>query len=74
MLGLMLYYFGLSLFFNSITQFIFIFIIPSLFGNMYHKFIEEKELFQKFGVEYLDYKEKVPFLIPFPGFKKSSTN
>lgn len=64
MLGMMLYYLSVSLFFGSAAIFITVFILPSLFGNLYHKFIEEKELRIRFGSEYLEYKSKVPFLIP----------
>jgi len=30
----------------------------------YIKLIEEKELIERFGSEYLEYKQKTPFLIP----------
>jgi protein-S-isoprenylcysteine O-methyltransferase Ste14 len=64
MLGSMFYYLGLSLFFDSLAMLITIFVIPSIFGNLYHKLIEEKELLLRFGTEYSDYKENVPFLFP----------
>jgi len=31
---------------------------------IYIKLVEEKELEQRFGVEYLEYKRRTPFLIP----------
>ena len=31
---------------------------------VYIKLIEEKELEQRFGVEYLEYKRRTPFLLP----------
>jgi protein-S-isoprenylcysteine O-methyltransferase Ste14 len=32
---------------------------------IYIKWIEEKELEERFGSEYLEYKKRTPFLIPF---------
>jgi len=32
---------------------------------IYIKLIEEKELEERFGSEYLEYKKRTPFLIPF---------
>jgi len=69
MLGMMIFYLGISLFYGSMMILITIFVLPSAFGNLYHKFIEEKELVMRFGTEYLDYKNKVPFLIPFLRWK-----
>jgi protein-S-isoprenylcysteine O-methyltransferase Ste14 len=33
-------------------------------GSWYNMKLEEKELLARFGEEYLQYKEEVPFLIP----------
>jgi protein-S-isoprenylcysteine O-methyltransferase Ste14 len=54
---------GFGIFFNSLAYLGIstIFIVLLL---LYYKFIEEKELEARFGQEYVDYKRRVPFLIP----------
>ncbi|MHA1383976.1 MAG: methyltransferase family protein [Candidatus Helarchaeota archaeon] len=64
--GTFLLYIGLALSFNSMTMLIIIiifFFIPLL---LFIKFIEEKELSQRFGENYIKYRECTSFIIPFP--------
>jgi protein-S-isoprenylcysteine O-methyltransferase Ste14 len=35
--------------------------------SAYHKFIEERELLERFGAEYREYRDRTPFLIPRVG-------
>lgn len=56
-------YLGVVIFIGSLSSFILlIFLISMLL--VYIKQIEEKELEARFGLEYLEYKKKVPFIIP----------
>jgi len=62
--GTLLFYVGLSIIFNSIsTLFILIplVLVPVL---VFIKIVEEKELEVRFGREYVEYKQRTPFLIP----------
>jgi protein-S-isoprenylcysteine O-methyltransferase Ste14 len=64
-LGIMLFYLGLGLWVGS-PSFIglaSLFIISVL---AYVKLVEEKELEERFGQEYVEYKRKTPFLFPVP--------
>ncbi len=63
-LGGILYYLGFGIFFDSFAAGLFSFLVGLIFGSIYHKLIEEKELFIRFGEEYTKYKERTPFLIP----------
>jgi len=60
---------GLGLLVNSFG-FIAIGLIIPLAYLVFIKLVEEKELAARFGQEYLEYKKRVPFLIPI--FKHSS--
>lgn len=42
------------------------FIIPISLGILYHKKVEEKELLERFGREYEEYRRRTSFLIPWP--------
>ncbi len=64
-LGTIIYYIGISILFRSTTTLIIIIPIFTLVVTLYLKFIEEKRLEVKFGDEYIRYKRKTPFLIPF---------
>ena len=61
--GLLSFYFGISTFIGSPSSMgmvgIFAVVILS-----YIKFIEEKELEQRYGDEYMAYKKSTPFIIP----------
>jgi protein-S-isoprenylcysteine O-methyltransferase Ste14 len=62
-LGTLLAYIGLSIIMSSISAAI----IVLLFGFVliaYIKLVEEKELENRFGIEYRNYKAKTPFFIP----------
>jgi len=61
--GTILFYFGLAIIGESITALVFVFIFSALL-LWYLKFIEEKELVERFGKSYKQYQRKVPFLIP----------
>ncbi len=65
MFGSLLYYLGLIILVNSATGIIIVAIIEALYA-LYVKFIEEKELELRFGKEYVEYKKRTPFLIPWP--------
>ena len=61
--GLINFYFGISVAIGSISSLIII-LIFSILILAYIKFIEEKELAQRYGDDYLAYKEITPFLLP----------
>ena len=63
-------FFGLGIIFNSISYVLFSIIFFALL-LCYYKFVEEKELVTRFGNEYLEYKNRTPFLIPSFRRKKS---
>ena len=61
--GLISFYYGISIAIGSISSLV----VVSLFSITilaYIKFIEEKELAQRYGDAYLAYKEMTPFLFP----------
>lgn len=64
LLGLVLWYLGLGILFDSLAVGIFCATIKLISGTFYHKCIEEKELELRFGNDYREYKKRVPFLIP----------
>ncbi len=68
--GAILYYFGLGTITFSYTVGFVCFLLGLIIGSSYHKFIEEKELEQRFGEDYIKYKKNVPFLIPRIKIKK----
>lgn len=62
-LGVIIWVGGLGILANSFS-FIFIGLIIPFLYLVYVKLVEEKELAQRFGSQYLAYRQKVPFLIP----------
>ena len=64
--GAILYYFGFGILVGSFSviglNMLLIFLII-----LYLKLIEETELKERFGKEYIKYKERTPFLIPWSG-------
>ena len=52
-----------SIFFTSVQLF-FWFIVFFVGAIIYFKTFEEKELIKRFGIDYEDYKEKVPMFFP----------
>ncbi|MGD0655813.1 MAG: isoprenylcysteine carboxylmethyltransferase family protein [Thermoguttaceae bacterium] len=65
-LGAFCYYFGLGTIFDCLSTGLIMFIIPISLGIFYHKKVEEKELLQRFGQEYEEYRRRTSFLIPWP--------
>lgn len=62
-LGLLLYYSGAGFIVNDfITTVILLLIVVA--HMIYDKYFEERELTQKFGNEYLHYKQNTPFILP----------
>ena len=64
--GLLNLYFGISIFMGSLASLLVV-LLFSVVILAYIKFVEEKELAQRYGAPYLDYKQRTPFLIPRPG-------
>ncbi len=66
--GTTLFYLGVAAWLGSISAIGLGLIYPA--GILiYIKLIEEKELEERFGPEYLEYKKRTPFLIPGVGKK-----
>jgi protein-S-isoprenylcysteine O-methyltransferase Ste14 len=65
-LGAFCYYCGLGIIFDCLSTGLFMFIIPISLGIFYHKKVEEKELQERFGQEYEEYRRRTSFLIPWP--------
>ena len=62
-LGTTAFYLGIALWTGSLSALLLALIYPvGIF--IYIKLIEEKELEQRFGADYLEYKRSTPFLIP----------
>lgn len=61
--GTICVYLGVVIFIGSLSSFILLILLISIL-LVYIKKIEEKELEARFGLEYLEYKKKVPFIIP----------
>jgi protein-S-isoprenylcysteine O-methyltransferase Ste14 len=62
-LGTTAFYFGIAVWTGSLSALILALIYP-VGILIYIRFVEEKELEQRFGLEYLEYKQRTPFLIP----------
>ena len=63
-LGAMVYYFGLGTVLSSVWVGALMFALVLILGSLFHKYFEEKELAQRFGRDYEDYKARTPFLFP----------
>jgi len=61
--GLVNFYFGISIFIGSPSSVVVVLIFTTIILS-YIKFIEEKELEQRYGDEYVEYKKSTPFIIP----------
>ena len=68
-LGAAALYLGISIWYGSFMVFLFVLVVFAALLTYIH-IHETSELSDRFGVEYLAYKEKTPFLIPFPKHKK----
>ena len=55
---------GLGFLFGSLSLILIFIPLLTLLGLLYLKAVEERELELRFGKEYLEYKKKVPMLIP----------
>ncbi|HSB04956.1 MAG TPA: isoprenylcysteine carboxylmethyltransferase family protein [Thermodesulfobacteriota bacterium] len=62
-LGTTAFYIGIAIWVGSLSALGLSLIYPVVI-LIYIKLIEEKELEQRFGLEYLEYKRRTPFLIP----------
>ncbi|MCP8310763.1 MAG: isoprenylcysteine carboxylmethyltransferase family protein [Candidatus Methylarchaceae archaeon HK01M] len=62
-LGIFILYLGFGILTGSPSSIGFTILFMSLL-LAYYKFIEEKELEERFGQEYIEYRKKTPFLIP----------
>jgi protein-S-isoprenylcysteine O-methyltransferase Ste14 len=62
-LGTTAFYLGIAIWTGSLSALGLSLIYP-VFILIYIKLIEENELEQRFGVEYLEYKRRTPFLLP----------
>jgi protein-S-isoprenylcysteine O-methyltransferase Ste14 len=63
-LGAILYYLGVGTVVGGLETGIVCFISGLIAGSVYHRFIEEKELEERFGENYIRYKKETPFLFP----------
>ena len=61
--GLVNLYFGISILMGSPSSVVMVFIFSTIILS-YIKFIEEKELEQRYGDAYVEYKKRTPFIIP----------
>lgn len=64
LLGAILYYLGVGVYFGSLRIGVIMFLFSLIIGSCYIKLIEEQELQIKFGADYLEYKRRTPFLVP----------
>lgn len=64
--GTMAAYLGISVIAGSILSILVVLVLSGLL-IWYIKRVEERELAERFGQAYLDYKQSTPFLIPRPG-------
>src|SRR3972149_9499395 len=62
--GAFLLYFGLSIYLDSLVC-IAVLVFLFFWGIIYLRFIEEKRLLKDFGSKFIEYKDKVPMMIPF---------
>ncbi len=62
-LGTTGFYLGIAIWTGSLSALILALIYP-VGILIYIKLVEEKEMEQRFGLEYLEYKRRTPFLIP----------
>ncbi|OGN90472.1 MAG: hypothetical protein A2Y88_03005 [Chloroflexi bacterium RBG_13_48_10] len=63
-LGTFIAYAGISVWIGSISAMAIV-VILTIILLLYIKYIEEKELEARFGLEYLEYKQRTPFILPF---------
>lgn len=64
---------GLGIFVGSLSTAVFSAVTYLVLGSLYLKFVEEKGLIERFGDDYLRYKEEIPMIIPMIKFKGPRT-
>ncbi|MCK5633756.1 MAG: isoprenylcysteine carboxylmethyltransferase family protein [Anaerolineales bacterium] len=69
--GLIILFFGISILLGSISSLVMV-LTFSVIILLYVKFIEEKELENRFREAYLAYKKTTPFLIPHPSLSRGN--
>ena len=62
--GAIFYYLGIGTIFGGIVTGSISFILGFIIGSFYNIFFEEKELEKRFGDEYIQYRNRTPFIIP----------
>lgn len=62
--GAIIYYLGIGTLIGGIITGIISFTLGFIVGSVYHKFIEERELEERFGEDYRRYRESTPFVFP----------
>jgi protein-S-isoprenylcysteine O-methyltransferase Ste14 len=62
-LGAILLYLGIAIWTGSLSA-VGLIVLFTLFLLTYNKVIEERELKERYGAEYLEYKRRTPFLLP----------
>ena len=62
-LGMTLFYLGVAIWLGSFSA-VGLGLVYPVGISIYIKLIEEKELEERFGSEYFEYKKRTPFLIP----------
>jgi protein-S-isoprenylcysteine O-methyltransferase Ste14 len=67
-LGTAIFYLGVAIWLGSFSA-VGLGLVYPVGISIYIKLIEEKELEERFGTEYLEYKKRTPFLIPSLGKK-----
>ena len=64
-LGTIVLYLGIAIWIGSIAAVI-LTLLFAAFLVIYNRLLEERELEERFGPEYLEYKRKTPFIMPRP--------
>jgi protein-S-isoprenylcysteine O-methyltransferase Ste14 len=63
--GAILYYLGVGTASRGLGCGLFMAVSAAIIGSLYHRFVEEKELEKRFGRDYVAYRARTPFLLPF---------
>jgi|GEM_PF-156555 len=70
--GALCYVFGLGALCFSLASALLALLAGTLVGIAYIRLVEERELAIRFGEEYLDYRRRTPFLLPFSCLRRRS--
>lgn len=62
-LGTIIFYLGIAIWIGSLSA-VGLTLIFAILLMVYNKLVDETELEERFGFEYLEYKRKTPFLVP----------